>query len=487
MNANTSSRIQAAIQIINDGFHIPSLGAGKRALIYIAPIDAVSPLTVPEARRLVFAKSLTELLTACEYEVYCHSLFADDHEALNRLTVSIWLRYLELCGEEGPYPEGCYQGDYIFDFAATVHRTHGNRWQVAAGEVAEAQSQDQTAMDSLIKSMRIWLGEAAVTTITQIGRQSIAGDITNDLREISIGFDGWSSASELVSEAIVADCLQRLDAHGAVLREGNNAYLNLAGMPNELLQTQNGPTPFATQLSDYLMVLDRDGKDSDLNIFINDNESEIPLSLLQQCAHALGYANLSWVKKAISQPQLLEMGELVSHSPLAEDFVSLRETRQTIGWQNLQWFLLSHQSSETMSIDLSGVADLQMQKCNGMLQETASLARSELSVSAVEVALKALNPSQRQSAELFFEIVADYPTMVDQARQTLEPALLIHYYRKLCETVFSYYNNRQIKISDIQQDESNPIRPISIVMATALQRLAEMVYSLNGLSTHSNQ
>jgi hypothetical protein len=219
-----------------------------------------------------------------------------------------------------------------------------------------------------------------------------------------------------------------------------------------------------------------------LNIFIYDNECDNPLSLLQQCAHALGYANAAWVEKAVSQPQLLEQGESVSNSPLSEDFVSLRETRQTMGWQNLHWLLLSHPSSEAVSIDLSGGSD--PQDCNAIRQEADSLVRSELKVRVIELARQALHPRQRFSAEVFFETVAEYPAIVDQARQTLEPALLIQYYRKLCETVLNYYNNHQTKVSDIKQDESNPMR---IAMTTAMQRLAGMVDSLRGSSTHSNQ
>ena len=33
------------------------------------------------------------------------------------LAVSVWLRYLELCGEQMRFPDNGYRGDYIYDIA----------------------------------------------------------------------------------------------------------------------------------------------------------------------------------------------------------------------------------------------------------------------------------------------------------------------------------------------------------------------------------
>ena len=41
------------------------------------------------------------------------------------LAVSVWLRYLELCGENVPFPENGYRGEYIYDISRIVRVEHG--------------------------------------------------------------------------------------------------------------------------------------------------------------------------------------------------------------------------------------------------------------------------------------------------------------------------------------------------------------------------
>ena len=157
--------IETAVQVIHQGFTVAAPGSGGCAAIYITPIDAVSPLTVPEAQRLLWAKALAGLLTTSGFHVRCYSLFGDHAEPVKNLAVSVWLRYLELCGIEVPYFEGCYQGDYIYDFAATVHRTYGERWRIDATAI-EALGERPQPLNALFEHMRYCFGkEAAVTLV----------------------------------------------------------------------------------------------------------------------------------------------------------------------------------------------------------------------------------------------------------------------------------------------------------------------------------
>ena len=51
------------------------------------------------------------------------------------LAASVWLRYLELCGEAFDFPANGYQGDYVWDIAASLHRQRGEaRVETASGD-----------------------------------------------------------------------------------------------------------------------------------------------------------------------------------------------------------------------------------------------------------------------------------------------------------------------------------------------------------------
>jgi hypothetical protein len=275
---------------------------------------------------------------------------------------------------------------------------------------------------------------------------------------------------------------------------GGTCYLHLPGAADELLQNSRGPTPLLVQLCDYLTLLDRDRRDDDLNIAIYDNDFKQSISLFQQCSQAMGYPVVPWTEKAISPTRLFELGEVVHTSPLDEDFVSFREVRQTLGWDNLRWLLASHLSSETVSIDMSGgtIAGISPEKspgkpteiseCREIMQNAPSQA-GELDASAFQSALQALNSAQRHHAEWFLAAISEYPAAVEQAGQSLEPVGLIQYYRKLCETVLSYYNNHQFKVSNHQQCETITI----MTMAIAIRRLSEAIDKLTGSQIHLNR
>ena len=44
------------------------------------------------------------------------------------LTVSIWLRYLGICGENIVFPANAYQGEYVIDIAQALKRVHGGHF-----------------------------------------------------------------------------------------------------------------------------------------------------------------------------------------------------------------------------------------------------------------------------------------------------------------------------------------------------------------------
>lgn len=492
MNDQKTHLVETAVLIFNEGFRLPLEGAGKRVIIYISPIDAVAPLTLPVARRLLFTKTLTALLTGLGYDVQCHSLFADYEQPVKNLTVSIWLRYLELCGENIAYPEDCYQGDYIFDFAATVHRTYSNLWHVSAKDVEELLSQVHSCAD-IYTQIQEWLGDEALLTIRQIGVQSISRDISSDLQEIDVSFKSWPWANALLRNGTVTEAINRFAAEELLHSDGDSRYIKLLENKKQLMENEAGPTPFAVQLSHFLSVLSKGGADSDLNICIYDIDEEESIKRIHQCVQLLGYPAASLLEKPILLPQLLEMGEIVHTSPLAEDFVSFREVRQTVGLPNVEWLFAVQPSDASVQIDLSQeIADSIVQQCRGMATNALHQHISS-DASQWDKVLNSMNPSQQKQAESVLQTINKFHDVVRQALQTLEPALLVNYYRNLCESFFSYYNNHELIALDLNENASSHAKHgklqreeqwadgdewIARIMTYSLQRLQRLIDSL---------
>ena len=144
----------------------------------------------------------------------------------------------------------------------------------------------------------------------------------------------WPWASALVRDGTVAATLRRLEAKGLVRGDGSARYVKL---PHRqlLLQNESGPTPLAVQLSHFLSVFDPGGDCNDLKIVIYDIGQDEWIKICRQCAHVLGYNAGAMVGKPLASLRLVEFGQAVATSPLAEDFVSFREARLATGLRNM--------------------------------------------------------------------------------------------------------------------------------------------------------
>ena len=106
----------------------------------------------------------------------------DAGRQMDILTVSIFLRYLEVFGEDLRFPDNGYQGEYIKDIAKSVVAEHGERWRKNADELFEdickdeAEGGDKEAhIDAIIKRSKRLLGEGyqAVFRVGKIGRAHV--------------------------------------------------------------------------------------------------------------------------------------------------------------------------------------------------------------------------------------------------------------------------------------------------------------------------
>ncbi|MDH3451963.1 MAG: arginine--tRNA ligase, partial [Gammaproteobacteria bacterium] len=96
------------------------IGAGQRVLVEFVSANPTGPLHVGHGRGAAFGDSLARVLKAAGFSVAKEYYVNDAGRQMDILAVSVWLRYLELCGEAFAFPDNAYQGDYIFDIAATI-------------------------------------------------------------------------------------------------------------------------------------------------------------------------------------------------------------------------------------------------------------------------------------------------------------------------------------------------------------------------------
>ncbi len=102
--ADSQSQVVGAIRDAGKGYGRSTLGAGQKVVIEFVSANPTGPLHVGHGRGAAFGDSLARLLAATGFAVVTEYYVNDAGRQMDILAVSVWLRYLELCGEQIAFP-----------------------------------------------------------------------------------------------------------------------------------------------------------------------------------------------------------------------------------------------------------------------------------------------------------------------------------------------------------------------------------------------
>ena len=107
-------------EILNqsDAFGRSQIGGGRRVQVEFVSANPTGPLHVGHGRGAAFGATVANLLEAVGYQVHREYYVNDAGRQMNILAASVWLRYLEHCGESFRFPSNGYRGGYVRDLAA---------------------------------------------------------------------------------------------------------------------------------------------------------------------------------------------------------------------------------------------------------------------------------------------------------------------------------------------------------------------------------
>jgi len=94
-----------------------NIGQGQRLQVEFVSANPTGPLHVGHGRGAAYGAALANVLSAAGFEVQREYYINDAGRQMDILALSTWLRYLQLHGQECPFPAKGYQGDYVRDMA----------------------------------------------------------------------------------------------------------------------------------------------------------------------------------------------------------------------------------------------------------------------------------------------------------------------------------------------------------------------------------
>jgi arginyl-tRNA synthetase len=109
-------------KILVDGANYGRSEIGKDRNIHIEYVSSnpTGPLHVGHGRSAAYGAAVADLLRAIGCRVHREYYVNDAGRQMNILATSLWLRYLQACGESITFPKNGYQGEYIKTIAAEL-------------------------------------------------------------------------------------------------------------------------------------------------------------------------------------------------------------------------------------------------------------------------------------------------------------------------------------------------------------------------------
>src|SRR5690606_1403416 len=127
-------RIIADIHDAGHEFGKSAVGAGRKVQVEFVSANPTGPLHVGHGRGAAYGAVVANLLAAAGFAVHREYYVNDAGRQMDILAASVWLRYLELCGESFDFPSNGYKGQYILEIAKTLQDRHGDGFRFAAAD-----------------------------------------------------------------------------------------------------------------------------------------------------------------------------------------------------------------------------------------------------------------------------------------------------------------------------------------------------------------
>ncbi len=475
--ADARYQVVPEILRLGDRFGRSTIGAGQRVQVEFVSANPTGPLHVGHGRGAAYGAAVADLLQAVGYDVHREYYVNDAGRQMDILAASVWLRYLDLAGESIVFPTNAYQGDYVWDIAANLHREFGDAYRHAAEDVFKAipadepQGGDKEAhIDALIDRAKTLLGQTGYRHVFDQGLNTILDDIRDDLELFGVTYQNWYSERSLVDSNAVQTALDKLRQAGFLFEKDNALWFRSTAFGDEkdrVVVRENGqPTYFASDIAYHVEKFAR-GFDKVIDIWGADHHGYVP-----RVRAALQAADCDADKLEVLLVQfavLYRGGEKVQMSTRSGEFVTLRQLRKEVGKDAARFFYVMRKAEQHLDFDL----DLATSQSSDNPVYYVQYAHARISAVLRQAAEKGLavvpTPgdvhldllTQSHEDELL-TCLARYPEVLEAAAVQHEPHQLCHYLRELAHAFHTYYNAHAFLVNE---DDLRDAR-IKLILAT---------------------
>jgi len=474
------SNTLSVINTINtqaDTYGLSNIGGGRKVQIEFVSANPTGPLHVGHGRGAAYGATLASLLGAVGFNVQREYYVNDAGRQMDILGTSVWLRYLEHCGVQLPFPSNGYQGEYVKDIAEQLFAQHDKNLMHSQAAVFDGIAADEadggdkeTHIDGLIERAKTLLGEDSYRQVFDLGLNIILDDIREDLIEFGVEYDVWFSERSLANTGLIKQAIERLQKADYIYEKDGALWFKSTAFGDEkdrVVVRDNGQsTYFASDIAYHMDKMERNF-DRVIDIWGADHHGYIPRvkAALKALGNDVEKLDVLLVQFAI----LYRDGAKVPMSTRSGSFVTLRELRQEVGTDAARFFYVLRKCEQHMDFDL----DLAKSQSNDNPVYYIQYAHARICSVFRQLKEKKLQYDPLNARENLSQLnepqelalvksLAKYPEIVEKAALNEEPHLLAHFLREVANQLHTYYNAHPFIVDDNNQRNAR----LSLINAT---------------------
>lgn len=448
-----------------DKFGCSTIAAGKKIQVEFVSANPTGPLHVGHGRGAAFGAVISNLLAAIGYQVHREYYVNDAGRQMDILAASVYLRYLDLCGETIVFPTNAYQGDYVWDIAATLHRENKDKFQQAiailmkdvAADFTEQNSQGdkEKHIDGIINNAKTLLGEQ-YRTIFDIALNHLLTDIKNDLEGFGVYYDEWFSERSLIDSGAVDQTIESLREKDYIYEEQGKVWFRSTAFDDEkdrVVVRDNGlKTYIASDIAYHKNKLDR-GYDKIIDIWGSDHHGYV--ARVKAAMDALTGRSDSLEVLLVQFVNLFEGGQKKAMSTRSGEFITLRQLRREVGNDATRFFYVMRKNEQHLDFDMDLARKQSSENPLYYIQyahaRICSVIRkaSETGMAYTEaMGLENITTLTEDREIALMNSLQQYPALIEKAAKEHEVYILCNYLRELATVLHSYYDadNKRIRI-----------------------------------------
>lgn len=480
----------AVKEVLNqrENYGRPIVDSDESVTLEYVSANPTGPLHVGHGRGAAYGASLGNILQLAGMRVEREYYVNDNGRQMDILAVSVWLRYLELCGERVGFPENGYRGEYIYDISRLVRADYGDKYRYSAHEIYEGLpasgnngGDDETSIDALIARARELLSAEGYKVFFDAALDNILADIQDDLAEFGVIYDSWFSEQQLEDSGAVDAAIECLRDNGHLYVQDGATWFRASELGDEkdrVVIRENGRTTYFA--SDIAYIRNKLNRGIHKAVYVLGADHHGYVARLRAAAQGLGEdpdrLEILLVQFAI----LYRFGERVQMSTRSGQFITLRELREEVGNDAARFFYVMRSHEQHLDFDLD------LAKSNSNENPVYYIQYAHARICSVFRNLLHMGQGHNEAiGEAALELLTEdhetmlmrslgrFPEVIETAARTRAPHQVAYYLSSLATDLHAYYNAHQFLVDDenLRNARLNLVLATRIVIETGLKLL----------------